>query len=322
VTSSRIPVANPIKNQESRAENDPPVRVSRPGVFVYVSGVPVLAPYHPHIVHFVIALLVAGVVLRLISLTGRLAFTGPAATTLILAGTVLSVFAVQSGVDAHGPVERIPGARGAVEEHEEWGVRARNAFVAVSLLELVALAMAVQRSRYARTATRVAAAAGVVGLVVLYEAAEHGGELVYGYAGGGGIRSGDPADGTRLFIAGTYQQALLDREQGRGEQGAALLDTAAARFPDHTELQLLVIEWTTDVRKNPAVALQKLDSLRIPPDNVRLRVRAGLARAGALAAQGNIDGARGVLQTLRTEFPNNVQIQRRLDALQQQGGRR
>jgi hypothetical protein len=69
------------------------------------------------------------------------------------------------------------------------------------------------------------------------------------------------------------------------------------------------------VRKDPATALQRLEGLRIPSDNVRLRVRAGLARAGALATQGNIDGARAVLQTLRTEFPNNTQIQRRLDAL-------
>jgi len=276
----------------------------------------VLAPYHPHIVHFVIALLVVGVVLRLVSLTGRIAFAGPAATTLILVGTIVSVFAVQSGLDAHGPVERIPGARSAVEEHEDWGERTRNMFVIVSLLELVALALTrQQQSRYARPAAMAAAVAGLAGLVVLYEAAEHGGEIVYGYAGGVGIRSGDPADVNRLFIAGVYQQALQDREQGRGEQGAALLDTAAARFPDHTELQLLVIEWTTDVRKNPAAALQKLDSLRIPPDNTRLRVRAGVARASVLAAQGNVDGARAVLQTLRTEFPNNAQIQRRLDAL-------
>ena len=284
---------------------------------------PVLAPYHPHIVHFVIALLVVGVVLRLISsLTVRLAFTSPAATTLILVGTVLGVLAVQSGAAAHAPVERIPGVRGAVVEHEEWGERARNAFLIVSLLELVVLAMTLQKSGYAQPARIVATGAGLVGLVILYQAAAHGGELVYSYAGGVGIRSGDPADVNRLFIAGTYQQALQDREQGRGEQGAALLDAAVARFPDHTELQLLAIEWTTDVRTDPAAALQKLDSLRIPPDNVRLRVRAGLARAGALAAQGNVDGARGVLQTLKTEFPNNAQIQGRLNALQGAGDRR
>ena len=123
-----------------------------------------LAPYHPHIVHFVIALLVVGVVLRLVSLTGRIAFAGPAATTLILVGTIVSVFAVQSGLDAHGPVERIPGARSAVEEHEDWGERTRNMFVIVSLLELVALALTrQQQSRYARPAAMAAAVAGLAG---------------------------------------------------------------------------------------------------------------------------------------------------------------
>src|SRR2546426_12629456 len=61
-------------------------------------------------------------------------------------------------------------------------------------------------------------ASGVVGLMVavsLYEAAEHGGDLVYGYAGGVGVRSGDPADVARLLVAGLYQQAMLDRRQGK-----------------------------------------------------------------------------------------------------------
>ena len=277
---------------------------------------PALAPFHPQIVHFVIALLVVGVVLRLIALlTNRFAFVSPAATTLILLGTVLSVPAVQSGVDAHGPVERIPGVREAVVEHEEWGERARNAFVVVSVLEVIALAMSARKFHYARAASMVAAVAGLVGLFVLYEAAEHGGELVDAYAGGVWIRSGDPADVNRLFVAGVYQQALQDREQGRGEQGAALLDMAAARFPDNTELHLLTIEWATDVRQDPASALRKLDELRLPSDNVRLRVRAGIARANALAAQGNAAGARAVLQTLQSEYPENRQIQRRLEQL-------
>jgi uncharacterized membrane protein len=39
-------------------------------------------------VHFAIALLVVGVVFRAISLMGRPAFVAPAATTLLLAGTI------------------------------------------------------------------------------------------------------------------------------------------------------------------------------------------------------------------------------------------
>ena len=274
---------------------------------------PGIGAFHPQIVHFVIALLIVGVALRLLSLTGRLAFAGPAAATLIFLGTAASVAAVKSGVDAHGPVERIPGARQAVVEHEEWGERTRNLFLVVALAELVALAA--KASRHARTAAMVSAVLGLGGLAVLYEAAEHGGELVYGYAGGVGIVSGDPEDVNRLFVAGVYHQALQDRQAGRGEQGAALLDMAAGRFPAHLELQLLAIEWTTDVRRDPAAALQRLDALAIPAGDARLRIRAGLARASALAAQGNIDGARGVLQTLKAEFPDNANIQRRLDAL-------
>ena len=67
-----------------------------------------LAALHPQIVHFVIALLFMGVLLRCVSLTGRAAFTGPAAAVLLLVGTVAAVLAVQSGTAAHGPSSACP----------------------------------------------------------------------------------------------------------------------------------------------------------------------------------------------------------------------
>lgn len=276
---------------------------------------PSIASLHPQVVHFAIALLIVGVIFRLLSLTGRLAFTGPAATTLIVLGTVATVLAVQSGNDAHGPVERIPGVRPAVVDHEEWGIRARNIFLGVAALELIALALAGRMPKQAKVVAMGAAAIGLVGLAAIYEAGEHGGELVYNYAGGIGIRSGDPKDVGRLMVAGLYQQALLDRQANKGAEGAALIDLAAARFPENLELQLMSIEWTTDVKQDPAGALQRLDALSVSQADNRLRTRAGLARATALKAQGNIDGARQVLMTLKGEFPTNVQIQRRLDEL-------
>ena len=276
---------------------------------------PSIASLHPQVVHFAIALLIVGVVFRLLSLTGRLAFTGPAATTLIVLGTVATVLAVQSGNDAHGPVERIPGVRPAVVDHEEWGIRARNIFLGVAALELLALALAGRMPKQAKVVAMGAAAIGLVGLAAIYEAGEHGGELVYNYAGGIGTRSGDPKDVGRLMVAGLYQQALLDRQANKGAEGAALIDLAAARFSENLELQLMSIEWTTEVKQDPAGALQRLDALSVSQAENRLRTRAGLARATALKAQGNIDGARQVLMTLKGEFPTNVQIQRRLDEL-------
>ena len=274
---------------------------------------PSIASFHPQIVHFAIALLTVGVIFRLLWFTGRLAFTGPAATTLIVLGTVATVLAVQSGTDAHGPVERIPGVRPAVVDHEEWGIRARNIFLGVAALELIALALSGRMPKQAKVVAIGAAAIGVVGLGAIYEAGEHGGQLVYNYAGGIGIRSGNPEHVGNLMVAGLYNQALLDRQANKGAEGAALIDLAAARFPQNLELQLMSIEWTTDVRKDPATALQRLDALAIQGAEPRVRTRAGLARASGLVAQGNLDGARQVLMTLKGEFPTSVQIQRRLD---------
>ena len=274
-----------------------------------------MGPLHPQVVHFAIALVFAGVGFRFLSLSRRLPFANPAATLLILAGTVASFIAVQSGTAAHGPVERIPGARDAVVEHEEWGERARNIFAVVSALEVVALALYWRNNRFAHPSAIAATVVGVVGLGAMYEAAEHGGDLVYRYGGGPGIRSGAPEDVNRLFIAGVYQQALQDRQSGRADDAMRLIELAATRFPTNLDLQLLGAEWTNEVKRDPAGTLAWLDRIQVPPDNPRARVRAGTARANALAAQGNRDGAVAVMRTLQSEFPNNANVKRRLDEL-------
>ena len=93
---------------------------------------PNIAQFHPQIVHFVVSLLIVGVVLRIISLTGKLKFTNHAAASLLLIGTVASWFAVRSGTEAHGPVERIPGTRDLVIEHELQGKKTLNVFLVVA----------------------------------------------------------------------------------------------------------------------------------------------------------------------------------------------
>ena len=100
-----------------------------------------MAALHPQIVHFVIVFTFVGVAFRLLSLLGKPAFASPAATTLLVLGAILSVPAGQSGIAAHGPVERVPGSRAAVVEHEEWGERTHYVLVGLGLIELVGLAM-------------------------------------------------------------------------------------------------------------------------------------------------------------------------------------
>jgi hypothetical protein len=232
-------------------------------------------------------------------------------------GTIASLVAVRSGVDAHGPVERIPGARTAVVAHETWAERARNVFILLLAVEVVAATLAGRKHSQARTAALAAAAIGLVAVGVLYRAADLGGQLVYGYGGGVGIRSGDPEDIGRTFIAAAYQQATLDRANGRPLDAARIIDLAATRFPEHLELQLAQIDATLVDRGDPHSALNRLGALSIPRPDERSRIRAGLLRAAALQAMNDRSAARQVLETLRTEFPANASVQQRLAELSQ-----
>lgn len=276
---------------------------------------PNIAALHPQVVHFVVALVVVGVLFRALSLAVKAAWLSPAAVALVALGAAASVVAVRSGIDAHGPVERVPGARPAVVEHEEWGERARNAVLLLLVIEAVAAALTARNVSKARAAQVAAAIVGVVTVGVLFRAGDLGGDLVYGYAGGVGIRSGDPADVNRTLIAAAHHQANLDRQSGRPQDAAALMDMVADRFPEQLELQIARAEAILSDRKDPASSLTKLDTLQLPTSDTRLRVRAGVARSRALAARGDVSAATQVLETLRTEFPTNGQVQRALAEL-------
>lgn len=281
---------------------------------------PSLASFHPQIVHFVVALLFVGVALRIVSLTGRLRFTSPAATTLLLIGTVAALLAVKSGEDAHGPVERIPGARDLVVEHEEYGERTRNVFLIVIGIELVALALSLSRretrAKYAKYAHVASALVGLFGAFQLYEAAEHGGELVYSYAGGPGLRTGDPQDVQRLLLAGLYSQSRIDRREGRATDAAGLVSEMMRRFPTDTTVRFLHVESLMLDRKDYRGALAALDSIRVADTDARLRTRHASAKADIYLALGLKDSARAALTPVVAAFPQNTRIKAKLDSIQ------
>jgi predicted Zn-dependent protease len=155
----------------------------------------------------------------------------------------------------------------------------------------------------------------VAGLWCLYETGEHGGELVYGYAGGVGIRSGDPADVERLLLAGLYHQAAEDRKTGRAEDAAALVDVAVRRFPDDPEVQLLSAESLLIDRRDAAGALAVLDRVAIAPENRPLYQRRGSLRVDALEATGQREAAVAELQRLIDAFPANARFKQRMEQL-------
>src|SRR2546428_33970 len=155
---------------------------------------PNIGAYHPIIVHFAIAFLVLGVIFRWVSLSGRAPFTAPAAATLLILGAAAAFLAVHSGTDAHGPVERIPGVRQAVMDHEDAGHWARNVFLVVALLEIIALVAKKRSVQIARVALWSSAVVGIFGFAAILEAAARGGDAGYTHAGGRRTPSGASPD--------------------------------------------------------------------------------------------------------------------------------
>lgn len=280
---------------------------------------PNLAANHPQVIHFAIALLLLGVAFRLIALTGKLTFTNHAATVLLVLGTIAAAAAVKSGADAHGPVERIPGVRTAVQEHEELGERTRNIFYGVAALELLGLGLVGvsggSYKRFAKVAYIGSALVGIAGSYVLYEAAEHGGELVYSYAGGPGLRTGDAKDVERLLIAGLFNQSVLDRKEGRHAEAARLIYEMALRAPQDTTVQFLHVESLLLDLKDYQGALDAGRALSVDTTSARFMARKATLLADVFIAMGHPDSARMVLAPAVASFPQNTRLKAKLDSL-------
>jgi len=269
---------------------------------------PNIAVFHPQIVHFIVVLGFIGVGLRLLSLVTSIAWIKPAATLALLATAVAAVLGARSGDEAHQASERMPGARTIVQDHEALGERTRNLFLLVAGFEILALGMR-KKEKIRRLALVGSAAAGVVAAFFLFEAAEHGGELVYSYAGGVGTRSGNPEDVKRLLVAGLYNSSRAAREAGDTASAARLTEELARQLPEDVGVSLLAARSLLIDRHDPAGAMAALDRIAIPPDNPRMVLQAGILRSDVYVAMGQPDSARAVLQRTGQLFPDNPRAQ-------------
>ncbi|MEP7325455.1 MAG: tetratricopeptide repeat protein [Gemmatimonadota bacterium] len=268
---------------------------------------PNIASFHPVLVHVVIVLGIVGVICRLVSLTGLMPWTRPAGTWLILIAAASGYLAAESGHQAHGPVERVPGSREAVQEHEEAGELARNLFFALAAIELVALAL--RRKEKAQKMAYILS--GVVGLGAAYavfEAGEHGGDLVYNYAGGVGLRTGDTTDVRRLLIAGLYHESQAARKAGNKDEAARLTEELARQVPGDANVRMMVVESQLSDRGDARGALDALNAMPAPGDNPRAEVQIGALKGEAYIALGQPDSARAILQALKQKYPDSRMV--------------
>ncbi len=270
---------------------------------------PNIASFHPQIVHFIVVLGFIGVGLRVLSFVLKWEWVKPVAVLALLAATVASVLAVKSGDEAHRPAESIPGAREAVQKHEALGERTRNLFLLVAGFEILALAMA-KKEKVRRVALVGSAVTGIVAAFFLFETAEHGGEVVYNYAGGVGTRSGHPEHVKNLLVAGLYQSAKADRESGDTATAARLTEELARQMPNDFTVQVLAARSLLIDRHDPTATMASLETIAVPVDNARMNLQVAILRSDAYVALGQPDSARAVLQGVNQQFPDNPMVQR------------
>src|SRR5262245_55553127 len=270
-----------------------------------------LAPFHPQLAHFVIAIGVLGVVFRIASLVGRLRFLSSAATIMLVLTAGLSWLSVRSGDEAHEAIEDIPGIREPLTEHREWGERTRNLFIGTAALELASLAfMGERRQRIQRGIYMASALAGLVGIGFIYETGEHGGALVYNYGAGPGLRSGNPEDVQNALIAGLYNAAMQNRDAGKKEDAARQFAEIERLRPNDPSVKLIGIESRIKDKGDPNGALAELRGFA-PGDNPGLRQRAGALKLDAFEASGQTDSAKVLVAQLVQEFPQSRRLKER-----------
>ncbi len=266
-----------------------------------------ISAFHPEITEFTVAFLMTGVVARWISLSGKLQFTRLAATPLLLLGALAAILAVRSGTQAHELAERVPGIGPAVNAHEDAAHWAQNVFLVVAAIELFALAL-VYKPRARRWVEIVSAVVGLAGAAALFQAADRGGDLVFDWAGGVGIRSGDTADVGHLLTAGLYEQAMTARQAKRPGEADTLLTLLARLRPADPFVSLVYAQSLLEDRKDPKAALAELNAIQVP-DTGMMRVRVAFAKADVFARSGMADSARAILTALSRQVGDNPRLQ-------------
>ena len=280
---------------------------------------PDIGMLHPQVVHFVIALAFVGMIARIVSLVPipKLSWSGPMAALLIILCAGASVVAVQSGTDAHEKAEAMPNVRPAVVAHEDWGHNTEKILLAIAAVEVLALAF-YRKPAIAKGLLVLSAIGGLGGMYAVFRVGDLGGDLVYDYAGGIGLRSGDTVDVRHLLVAGLFNNARLDREEGNKEGSARMIDELARRLPNDPTIRMLAIESMMKDKNDARGALTALTAWNPPADNRRAVFGKATMTSDAYVALGFPDSARATLEVVKAKMsagPGLQRIQAAIDKL-------
>lgn len=150
-------------------------------------------PLHPAIVHFPIVLLLLGAPLAILSVFLRKWHIPVLAAIVLSLGAAGALAATWTGEnDAEMAGELAGNGEQTLDEHEEWGKRARNAGIVAALLAITSAAL-IRKPVAGGAVGAVAAVAAVAAAFSVAQAGHYGGQVVYKFGAGVNIASGEAA---------------------------------------------------------------------------------------------------------------------------------
>jgi len=136
-------------------------------------------PLHPAVVHFPIVLLLLGAPLAVVAVFVR-RWNLPALAAVVLAlgagGALVATWTGGQAAELAGELNG--GGEEVLDEHEEWGERARNAGIVAALLAVTSAAL-FRKPVAARPVGAAAALAAVAAAFSVAQAGHYGGQVVY-----------------------------------------------------------------------------------------------------------------------------------------------
>ena len=168
--------------------------------------IPFPEPLHPAVVHFPIALLLLGAAVAVLAIFVRRWHFPLFAAVLLSLGAIGAVAATVTGEEEEEKVEHaIPSAEPLLEEHAEWGERARNAGIVAALLAVLA-AIAANKPVGGRMLSVLTACAALVAGYCVAQAGHFGGELVYRHGAGVALDRGPNSGESVLPARGEHEE--------------------------------------------------------------------------------------------------------------------
>ena len=132
---------------------------------------PPLYLLHPIAVHFPITLLIVGFLAQVFWLITQKDWLTPASSWLLWLGTATAWVAVGLGLLAAKTVPHIPAAWETMYDHKQFALWTASVFTVLSIARIFL------KNRFAVIFT----IAWLLALGLLFETADHGGDLVYGF---------------------------------------------------------------------------------------------------------------------------------------------